>query len=119
MHSLTTQHFSATAQDFGDGTGGTVPVLAGPQFASPFILQSIVWNRVSTNGINIVVSALSNGTVYDIDRVTGLTDRFYVFPNIRVPHPLAFNEDCRIIFSTVGEVSDLQQVLINWSQIGI
>ena len=115
LNSLQTEYFFADSADF-TGPTGLHPVLAGPQFASPWRIESVLYMRETITAMDIILSVLHNGIIYDIDIVSGSTDQNYVFPNARVPHPIALSEKSKVTFRTVC-FPGKHYLLINWSQI--
>jgi len=94
-----------------------IDFLAGPNYASPFVLHSILYRREKTEAIDIVIEAVMGGRVFLIDRIQSSGDQFYVFPNQRVPHTIALPNGCKIRFSTdhVSAGDEDHGVAIQWA----
>lgn len=118
MHQLQTEYFTADNADFTGPTGANI-VSAGPQFASPYRLESVFYTRSSVIAIDLFLGILLNGVIYTVDTLAATTTKYYVFPNQRVPHPLALHPNARVVFWTnlCGAVGR-HYVTINWAQFG-
>jgi hypothetical protein len=117
MGTLQTEYFTADNADF-SGPTGAASVMGGPQFASPYRLESVYYQRATTTAIDIVLAAVINGVVYILDNLAATTSKYYVFPNARVPNILAFRENARITFYTnLCAAAGKHYLVINWSQV--
>jgi hypothetical protein len=112
---LQTEYFFGGVTDY-TGPNGLNPVMAGPTFASPWRLESVLYERTAVGAMDITLSILYNGILYDIDYVIGSTSKYYVFPNARAPHPIALSEKMKVTFRTMC-FPGTHNLVINWSQI--
>jgi hypothetical protein len=94
-----------------------IDLLAGSQWASSSVLHSILYRRLKTEAINIIVEAIIGGRAYLIDRVLGTGDVYYVFPNVRVPNPIALGDKFKIRFRTenVTAGDEDHSVTVQWA----
>jgi hypothetical protein len=90
---------------------------AGSMFASPYRLESILYNQSTPQSIAFTVSVRIEGVTYTLDTVAALTTGIYVFPNVRVPFPIALPEKAQILITTVGYTGALHSAVVNWSQL--
>jgi hypothetical protein len=107
----------ADGLDFSGASPGA-PVMAGPQFASPYRLESVLYMRSAITPLDVFLGVLYNGVIYIVDTIGASTSKYYVFPNVRVPHPIAIGEKGKVVFSTnLCGAAGLHYVVINWSQV--
>lgn len=92
-------------------------LIAGANWASPYVLHSILYQRTKTEAIDIIVEAVVCGRSLVIDRVLGTGDTYYVFPNQRAPHPIALGSDFKIRFRTdkVTAGDEDHGVFVQWA----
>jgi len=111
MGPITTEH------DYVAGAAN-LTLMGGPQFGSPFYLLSILYQRAKTDAINIFVECIYKGNSLTIDSLGNTGEKKYVFPNSRVPYPIALPDGARIVFRTTGTVAadELQGVLVQYAQ---
>lgn len=82
-------------------TGATnLNFLSGPDWGSPWVLHSLLYQRKKTEAIDIIVEVIANGRALLLDRVLSTGDTFYVFPNYRVPNPIALSNGMKVRFRT-------------------
>ena len=96
-----------------------ISLLSGAQFqGSPYILHSILYQRLKTEAIDIIVEAIAAGRAYTIDRVLGTGDTYYVFPNPRVPHVICLGNGFKVRFRTdkVTAADENHSVCIQWAE---
>ena len=101
--------------DFAAVNGTNLSALSGPQFASPYILRSIIHRRDELAAVNIIVKVIHNNAEYVLDRSDGDTTRRYVFPNARVPFPMALPLGSKVLFVTESVSGGDNRVVVNWS----
>lgn len=91
--------------------------LGGPQYASPFNLLSVLYQRTKTEAIDMFLEVVAGGQVFTIDAVRSSGDLYYVFPNVRVPNVMALSNGCKVRFRTanVADASEKQSLLVNWA----
>jgi len=105
--------------DFQAKTGANqMDLLAGPVVASPYVVHSILYQRKKTEAINIIVEAVGGGKVFTIDRVLGTGNTHYVFPNARVPNPIALSNGFKVRFRTenVSAADEDHAVAVQWAE---
>lgn len=108
----------AIQTDFGAANGADLSFVSNMGLTgTPSCLRSILYERSGVAGINIIVKVLYNGKEYVIDKVSGTTERFYVFPNQRVPNPIDLHEKAKVAFVTEGVAAGTHSVMINWKNI--
>jgi len=92
-------------------------LLSGPEWASPYTLHSILYQRTKTEAIDIIVEAIVNGRALVIDRVLGTGDTYYVFPNQRAPYPIALSNGFKVRFRTdkVTAGDEDHGVFVQWA----
>ena len=112
---LQTEFFNANGNDF-TGATGLYPVIVRPPFASAWRLESIFYHKETLTAVTITVSILVGGILYVLDTATALTTKDYIFPNSRVPYPIAMGEKASIVIATTGIPACLHSVVVNWSQ---
>jgi hypothetical protein len=90
----------------------------GPEFASPYTVLNVLFQRQRGDPIDIILSVCYAGRLYTIDKIVSTTENYYVFPNARVPNPMSMDPRAKIVFATNGTISALedQTVLVQWSQ---
>lgn len=92
-------------------------LLAGPEWSSPYVLHSVLYQRTKTEAIDIILEAVVNGRVLVIDRVLGTGDTYYVFPNYRAPHPISLSNGFKVRFRTdkVTAGDEDHGVFVQWA----
>ncbi len=89
-----------------------------PSFASVLRIESVFWSRNDDTNIDIEFSITLRGrtVVLDLFETSDLTS--YVFPNVRLPHPLVLPIGTAINFRTTGIIpADTHGVMITLSNI--
>jgi hypothetical protein len=112
---LQTEFFTANGNDF-TGATGLYPVVVRPPYASAWRLESIFYHKDTLTAVTITVSILIGGILYVLDTATALTTKDYIFPNSRVPYPIAMGEKASIVVSTSGLPACPHSIIVNWSQ---
>jgi hypothetical protein len=110
MGPISTEHLVQT-------TAADMDMKVGPQFASPFYVVSVLYKRVTAGAADMILSAIWGDQEFIIDKVTGSTVSNYVFPNARVPYPVALPNGCQIRFKTSGVAgAESRAAIIQWAQ---
>jgi len=94
---------------------------AGPSttnFSSSWSLLSILFERKKVNAIDIFVEAIYAGRTYQIDRLQATAEKYFRFPNDRVPFPFYVDPNTVVVFRTSGtaDAAEDQSVIVQWSQ---
>lgn len=106
-----------TSEHLVKSEGVELDMLVGPQFASPYSVLSVLYQRTAAGAEDIVLSATWQGVEFTIDKVTGMTATFYVFPNSRVPYPVSLPEQCKIHLKTTGSAgAATHSAIVQWAQ---
>ena len=103
--------------DFDAKVGQDISFLTAGITGTPYSLRSVCYKRDTTTNINIIVKAIYKGGEYIIDKVSGLAEEHYIFPNARVPYPIDLDGNCKIQFVTEGVSSGTHSVMVNWKSI--
>lgn len=95
-----------------------VDFVAGPNFGSTWELKSIFFQRTKTDSIDIIVEVLWGGVSYTLDLVAATGSKYYVFPNARIPCPIALDEKAKVRFRTLNtvDVNEVSSAIVQWSQ---
>ena len=111
---LQTSDFYANGNDF-TGATGLFPIIVKPPYASAWRLESIFYHKKDATAVTLTISILLSGTLYVLDTVS-VTANDYIFPNSRVPYPIAMGEKASIVVTTAGIPACRHGVVVNWSQ---
>lgn len=105
--------------EYAFANGADLNFIVKPPFASPWRLESILWRRsAAVPAITLEVQVVYQGDIYILDTLAATSALSYVFPNARVPFPVALGDKMFIIFKTTGIAACVTSVVVNWSQIG-
>jgi len=97
--------------------GSDLSTFVAPTFASFWRLDSLMWQRADATNIVVTLKMFFGGAEYTLAKLDGTVLRFFVLPDMDLPHPLILPPGAKLLFETSGVSTGKNQVVINWSQV--